>query len=219
MQDIRWSAGAGQTQRLMRVLNAGSGSQSAQPLHAVFARDVWQEIRIDIDAAAKPDVVGSIIDMRSVFPPQSFSAVWSSHILEHLYVHQVPSALFEFRRILKPDGFALITSPDIEAVASFVLEHGLETVAYTAPAGPITGLDLLFGHSASIARGQIYMAHKCGFTCALLGQRLLDAGFHTVFTKRERFNLWAVALMEQVDQNVVLQQLQQAGLDMLDDAA
>jgi SAM-dependent methyltransferase len=219
MQDIQPSARVGQTQRLKRVLNAGSGAQSAQPLHTVFARDVWQEIRIDIDAAAKPDVVGSITDMSAVFPPRSFDAVWSSHILEHLYVHQVPSALLEFMRILKPDGFALITSPDLEAIASFILEHGVDTVAYTAPAGPIAALDLLFGHSASIARGQIHMAHKSGFTCGLLGERLLDAGFHTVFTKRERFNLWAVALTVQADQNVILQQLRKAGLDMLDDAA
>ena len=61
---------------------------------------------------------------------------------------------------LKPDGFALITSPDLEAVASLILDHGLDHVAYTSPAGPITPLDMLFGHSASIARGSLSMAHK-----------------------------------------------------------
>ncbi len=219
MQDTQHSAGVMQTQRIRRVLNAGSGSQSSRPLHPVFAREVWQEIRIDIDATAKPDVVGSITDMSSAFPPQSFDAVWSSHILEHLYAHQIPAALLEFRRILKPEGFALITSPDVEAVAAFILEHGLEAVAYTAPAGPITALDLLFGHSASLARGHLHMAHKSGFTCSVLGERLLDAGFHTVLTKRVRYDLWAVALMPQADETGISQQLRKAGLDMSDEAA
>src|SRR5665213_540831 len=40
---------------------------------------------------------------------------------------------------------------------------------YTSPAGPITPLDMLFGHSDSIASGHLYMAHKTGFTCASLG--------------------------------------------------
>src|ERR1700693_3835440 len=101
-----------QTESPKRVLNAGSGPYSARKLHPVFAREAWQEIRIDIDPQSKPDLVASITDMRSSVAPQSFDAIWSSHTLEHLYAYEVPSALAEFKRILKPDGFALITSPD-----------------------------------------------------------------------------------------------------------
>jgi SAM-dependent methyltransferase len=205
-------------QRLKRVLNAGAGPQNARAVHSLFANGRWQEIRIDIDPSVRPDVVGSITDMRAAFPPQSFDAIWSSHILEHLFVHQVPEALLEFRRILRPDGFALITSPDLEAIASFILHHGVEKVAYTSPAGPITGLDLLFGHVVSIARGAVNMAHKSGFTCASLGQRLIDAGFPTVLAVRDGFNLWALALMESADQAATQQQLAEAGLDVFREA-
>jgi SAM-dependent methyltransferase len=218
MQDVQQSASATKAQRLKRVLNAGAGPQNARPVHSMFASERWQEIRIDIDPSAKPDVVGSITDMRAAFPPQSFDAIWSSHILEHLFAHQVPDALLEFRRVLRPDGFALITTPDLEAIASLILDHGVEKIAYTSPAGPITGLDLLFGHNASIARGAIHMAHKSGFTCASLGQRLIDAGFATVLAARNGFNLWAVAVMQEADQAMIQKQLVDAGLNVFQDS-
>jgi hypothetical protein len=82
-------AGA-QRPALRRVLNAGSGPLSARAVHPAFVGDGWQEIRIDIDPEAVPNVVGSITDMASIFPAQSFEAVWSSHTLEHLYPHEVP---------------------------------------------------------------------------------------------------------------------------------
>jgi SAM-dependent methyltransferase len=216
MSEVSQGQSKGEDRR--RVLNAGAGSLAARPLHPVFARDGWIETRIDINAAAQPDVVGSITDMSAAFAPQSFDAVWSSHVLEHLFVHEVPAALREFRRILKPDGFALITSPDLEAVASFIVERGADQVAYASPAGPITAIDLLFGHSASLARGHVHMAHKSGLTAGIVGQYLIDAGFPTVVTRRQRFDLWAVALMGDADEADILKALQDAGLDMEADA-
>ena len=202
-----------QTKFLKRVLNAGSGSDAARGLHPVFAQDVWKEIRLDIDPQSKPDVVASITDMKSAFSPNSFDAIWSSHSLEHLFAHEVPLALAEFKRVLKPDGFALITLPDLEAVASLVLDHGLDEVAYISPAGPITPLEVIFGHSASIMRGQFYMAHKTGFTSASLGRQLADTGFATVLVKREGLDLWALGLMQGAEQASVQDDLRSAGLD------
>src|SRR5438105_5055017 len=86
-----------------RVLNAGSGPHSARKLHAAFAKDEWEEIRLDIDPGVKPDIVGSITDMKLSTGSASFEAFWCSHVLEHLYAHEVPSALSEMHRILKPD--------------------------------------------------------------------------------------------------------------------
>jgi predicted SAM-dependent methyltransferase len=205
------------TRATRRVLNAGSGALSARSLHPAFTPEVWQETRLDIDAANRPDVVGSVTDL-SAFARGTFDAVWSSHILEHLYAHQVASALEEFRRVLKPDGFALITSPDIEAVAAMIVEKGLDHVAYVSQAGPITPLDMLYGHTASIAHGRVYLAHKSGFTAALLGNRLVEAGFSPVYAKRERFELWALALMEKADKTVIKAFLSKSGLDILSDS-
>lgn len=97
-----------------RVLNAGSGPRSSGQLHRLFRGGSWREFRIDIDPHTSPDAVGSITDMKGQAPSRAFDAVWSSHSLEHLHTYEVPLALAEFRRVLKPDGFALITSPDLE---------------------------------------------------------------------------------------------------------
>ena len=201
-----------------RVLNAGSGPVTSRRLHRVFAGSDWHEVRMDIDPNANPEVVGSLTKMEELFPAENFDAVWSSHTLEHLYSHEVPAALAEFKRVLKPDGFALITCPDLEAIAAALLEHDLDHVAYVSPMGPITPLDMLYGHSGAIARGNVFMSHNTGFTCARMGQLLLEAGFTAALAKRENFDLWALALMERTDKLAVQRSLHAAGLDMFDEA-
>ena len=202
---------------MRRVLNAGSGPPANRHLHPIFTKGHWDEVRLDIDAEAAPDLIGSIVDMSALVASQSFDAVWSSHSLEHLYAHEVPRALSEFVRVLKPDGFALITSPDLETVAALVVERGLEHTAYMSPAGAITPRDMLFGHAASIARGMTFMAHNTGFTSTSLGNALAHAGFAEVLVKRDRFDLWALALMQAADKEAIQQSLNRCGLDMLDE--
>ncbi|WP_245430905.1 class I SAM-dependent methyltransferase [Rhodoplanes roseus] len=163
-------------------------------------------------------MIASITDMTAVCPTESFDAVWSSHTLEHLYAHQVPQALAEFHRVLKPDGFALVTSPDLETVAALVVEHGLDHVVYTSPAGPITVSDIIFGHGRSIERGSVHMAHNNGFTCSRLGTQLLESGFTSVIVARSRFDLWAAAFREDADPEVIQADLRSVGFNLFEDA-
>ncbi|MFN5615278.1 MAG: class I SAM-dependent methyltransferase [Brevundimonas sp.] len=124
----------------------------------------------------------------------SMDAVWSSHNIEHLFRHEVPIALGEFRRVLKPDGRIVITCPDLQSVAKLVAEGNLEGVAYTAPAGPITPLDILYGYGRSIANGNVYMAHRTGFTRKTLAATAKRAGFERIQCKQgDNFDLWMVA--------------------------
>ena len=202
--------------RAKRVLNAGSGAVSSRRLHQAFQQSGWREVRLDIDPAVEPDLIGSVTDMSALVPSRTFDAAWASHSLEHLHAHEVLEALLEFRRILKPDGFALVTSPDLETVASLLLQHGPDHVVYTSPMGPITPHDMMFGHADSIRRGMSFMAHNCGFTCESLGALLLQAGFPMVLAKRDGYDLWALALMEAADKGAILSDLNAAGLDMFD---
>jgi SAM-dependent methyltransferase len=206
-----------EAQAYKRVLNAGSGPPSNQHLHPIFARAKWSEVRLDIDPRASAHLTGSIVNMSALVAGQSFDAVWSSHSLEHLYAHEVPLALSEFVRILKADGFALITSPDLETIAALILERGLDHTAYVSPMGPISPRDMVFGHGASVAGGREFMAHKTGFTCTSLGDSLTNAGFPVVLVRRDRFDLWALALMENADQLRIQRELKACGLDMFDD--
>ena len=132
-------------------------------------------MRLDIDAAVEPDVLGSMTDMSAV-ATGSVDAVVSSHNIEHLYPHEVPLALAEFRRVLRDDGYAVITCPDLQSVAALVAQDRLTEPAYFSPAGPIAPLDILYGHRAAMARGNLFMAHRCGFTRDSLAAALISAG-------------------------------------------
>ena len=68
---------------------------------------------------------------------QSVDAVFSSHNIEHLYPHEIPLAVAEFLRVLKMDGFAVITCPDLQSVAVLVAQDKLTEPAYVSPAGPL----------------------------------------------------------------------------------
>jgi predicted SAM-dependent methyltransferase len=176
-------------------LHVGCGSAGKGSTTAGFATPDWQEIRLDINPDVQPDIVGTTTDM-SMVESGSVDALFSSHNIEHLYAHEVPVALKEFLRVLKPDGFAVITCPDLQSVAALIAADKLTDTAYMSAAGPITPLDIVYGHRASVATGNHYMAHKCGFTKKVLGATLMECGFrHAATADRGApyFDLWALA--------------------------
>ena len=124
---------------------------------------------------------------------QSVDAVWSSHNLEHLYAHEIPAALGEFRRVLKPGGFVLITTPDLQEAAKAVAAGNVDDPLYESPAGPVTALDVLFGFQKSVASGNEFMAHRYGFTTKTLGRFLEQARFRRGRVDRHGMYLWARA--------------------------
>ena len=174
------------------VLNVGCGYVSRQGMHAAFQGPDWRELRLDINPQVNPDILCSMTDMHPV-ATNSIDAIWSSHNLEHLQRHEVPVALGEFMRVLRPGGQILTTMPDLQRIAELVANDALEDEAYSSPAGPITPLDMIYGHTPSLARGNQHMAHKTGFTARTLRQHLTDAGVIGVALQREGFSLWARA--------------------------
>jgi SAM-dependent methyltransferase len=175
-----------------KVLHVGCGPYSISGLHETFQTDEWEEVRLDIDPNVKPDIISSITDMSPV-SSQSVDAIWSSHNIEHIYPHEVPIALAEFYRVLKPGGFVLITLPDIQKVAEYVAQGNLEEPIYLSPAGPIAAIDILYGLGTDLAKGKYYMAHRTGFTQESLAQKMRQVGFHPVEVRSENLNLWATA--------------------------
>ena len=177
------------------ILHVGPGHRkNGSSLPQAFLTPNWSEVRLDIDPNNEPDIVGSMLDMADV-DSGSVDAIYSAHNIEHVYAHEVPLVLREFLRVLKPDGFLLVTCPDLQTVCALVAEDKLTDAAYTAQAGAITPLDILYGHREALAHGHFYMAHKCGFTEKTLTQALQAAGFLSIAAMRrlKGFDLWVVA--------------------------
>jgi SAM-dependent methyltransferase len=183
----------GEGEKLLLHVGCGHARREHIPVPA-FAGAEWRELRVDIDPAVAPDFVASITDL-SALPDECADAVFSSHNLEHLFPHEIPKALAEFHRVLKPDGLALITCPDLRAACRWVAEGREEEVAYVSPAGPITPMDLIYSYRGFTASGNPFMAHRWGFTLRSLVEALRSAGFRSVIgiERSVGFDLWVLA--------------------------
>lgn len=152
-----------------RILHVGCGSEDLPD---------WlegQDVRLDIDPSVMPDIVASMTNLGDI---GSFDAIYCSHALEHLYPYDVPVALAEFLRVLRPGGVAIIFVPDLEGV------EPTDEILYKSPAGFITGFDLIYGYRPFL-KEQPYMAHHTGFTARMLHMALITAGFEQVRTERQ----------------------------------
>jgi SAM-dependent methyltransferase len=195
------SVAAAQTEpaRARLVLNVGSGPARREKLHRAFHGGDWREIRLDLDIRVRPDIVASTADL-AFLRDGSLDAIWSSHTIEHLYEHEVRAALSGMTRVLRRDGFVLLTTPDIVKVAVEIAAGRLEDPMYASPAGPITPVDVLFGLRSAIAAGNTFMAHRTAFSAARLGRFLVEAGFAEARVwYGEGFDLWAIGLMPDAD--------------------
>ena len=144
-------------------------------------------------------------DMSAV-PSESVDAVFSSHNIEHLCPHEMPLALAEFKRVLKPVGFVVMTCPDLQSVCALIAEDKLTEPAYTSPAGPIAPLDIPYGHRRAVARGNLYTAHRCGFTQKVLIGTLQASGFMAVAALRREhpaYDLYALATKAPMQEEIL----------------
>jgi len=182
------------TTTAMKVLHVGSGPQRAGQLHPLFSGPQWTEVRLDANPAARPDLIASVTDM-AIVAESSMDAVYVPHVLEHLPPQGVPRALNEIRRVLKPEGLALIAVPDLQAACQWVARDEPERVLHTSPLGPVTAMDLIFGHSKGLKTGNAALLHKTGFTASSLKDALTNAGFGLVEVLRDEATttLWAKA--------------------------
>jgi SAM-dependent methyltransferase len=173
------------------LVNVGCGPLNSSNLPGYF--EPWQKLRVDVDAAVKPDIIADLTDL-SPIPTGSADAVWAAHCIEHLYEHQVPRALSEFRRVLRDDGFACIIVPDLQTVASYLVADRMHEALYDSAAGPVTPHDIIFGFGGAIAAGRPSMAHRCGFTPAMLQRAFDNLPFGEVLLRRRTEELELVAV-------------------------
>ena len=180
---------------MKKFLHVGCGMKKKDRTTNGFNTSEWEEKRFDIDPNVNPDIIGTMTDMSAV-ESGTFSGIFSSHNIEHLYPHEVGVALSEFRRVLCNDGFLVITCPDLQSVCELIAADKLTDPAYHSPAGPIAPIDILYGHRPALTAGNLYMAHRCGFTQKVLIATLQEAGFEMIAAIRRTnpsYDLWALA--------------------------
>jgi SAM-dependent methyltransferase len=170
-----------QDNRPKLLVNIGSGPKGSGRLPAMFAE--WREVRVDVDADARPDILADICDL-SVIESGAADAVWASHCLEHIFLHQVSGTIAEIYRILRDDGFLCAMVPDLQKVAEYVVQDRLHEVVYQSAAGPVTAHDMIYGFGAYLAQGRERMAHRCGFTPGVMLQAVRGAPFAEIVLRR-----------------------------------
>jgi len=142
------------------VLNIGCGKTKLESQSKHFVG--WTEIRIDAHENDTADLITSIVDLNKV-PNQSVDAVWASHVVEHNYWHDLPKVFNNILRVLKPDGYGIIRVPDLGSIANLI-EDGLLDTVYESSAGPVSVIDMIYGHRGFVESWGEGMCHKTGFT-------------------------------------------------------
>ena len=150
------------------VLNVGCGKTKLEYQSSHF-KD-WKEIRVDGFENLTADIIDSMVGLEKI-PNESVDAIWASHVVEHNYWHDLPKVFNSFLRVLKEDGFAVIRVPDLGSIASRI-EEGLLDAVYDSSAGPVSVIDMIYGHRGFVESWGDGMCHKTGFTKKSMEQLL-----------------------------------------------
>ena len=142
------------------VLNIGCGKTKLESQSGHFTD--WKEIRVDAFENDSAHLITSIVDLNKV-PNESVDAIWASHVVEHNYWHDLPKVFNNMLRVLKEDGFGIIRVPDLGSIAERIEEGLLDTV-YDSSAGPVSVIDMIYGHRGFVESWGDGMCHKTGFT-------------------------------------------------------
>lgn len=170
------------------ILNVGSGKSTMDD--AIFVEDLVGciEYRLDIDNDNNPDICLDATNLSGLSDNQ-FDVVYTSHMMEHLDYFQVIPTIKDFLRITKSNGEVRIIVPNLKAIASEIANGNLLGTLYNSPGGPISALDMLYGHRASILYGTEFMRHKTGFTKESFEFMLKEANIDNFIIEEKDFDL------------------------------
>lgn len=177
---------------LLNIINSGT------QLPPELRKSPQMEIQISPTPTAAQ--VGGSIHTLGFIPGKCAEIIWNAGSLPQCYAHEVVGVLAEFHRILKVGGVLCLNLPDLQRIAESVSQGRLEQALYRSPAGSITALDLIYGHTQSIAEGTRDRAAKTGFTAGSIASKITRAGFGEVDVWRQGWLLMVRARKVRVAQ-------------------
>ncbi len=146
----------------------GIGWKSPLRLHLGCGDKSFQDyVNIDLRKTKATDLVCGIT--RLPYPDNSVEVIEAYHVIEHLSRHDLPKALREWHRILKPQGKLIVECPDFDKIAGRYL------------AGDEKQLDGIF--ALQRFEGDY---HFFGYNFERLSRALTNTGFTEVVSKTAR---------------------------------
>lgn len=179
------------------LLNVGCGDKFVRQGWPYFQD--WQEVRADL-YVEDADIKCDIVKLDGV-PDSSVDCVWASHVVEHLYWHELPETFGNFMRVLKPNGCAVVIVPDLGAIANRIKDGLLDPVKEYNNSG-LAPIDFIFGGRQFHARDGISQVHKTGFTSKSMSQVLNSLNIKA-YIREERFQIYAVCYKDEIDTNIL----------------
>lgn len=190
-----------------KFLHIGCGPKRKDSTTKVFNSDDWDEITLDIDESVGPDIIGTMTDL-SMIKNNSFDAIYSSHNIEHLFLHDALTAVKEFHRVLKKNGYIMIVCPDLISACEAIVDKGpLEPLYYIRNKDGVrskdlwvSGIDILYGWRPAINKEKNFMAHKFGYSEKSLTLLFSQNGFKSIVstTRKSHFDINLLAFKGEV---------------------
>jgi predicted SAM-dependent methyltransferase len=146
------------------VLNVGFGGISIKDLMYTEVFEGMREITLDIDNKFNPDILADVTDISHI-PDNYVNCAYTSHMIEHIDYFKVPSVINELLRVCKPGGYVRILTPNLQTIGEKIMSGDLLDVVYDSAGGPISPIDIIYGHRHSVHRNRVdFMIHRTGFS-------------------------------------------------------
>jgi predicted SAM-dependent methyltransferase len=146
------------------VLNVGFGGIAIKELLYTEVFEGMREISLDIDNKFNPDILADVTDISHI-PNNYVTCAYTSHMIEHIDYFKVPSVISELLRVCKPGGYVRILTPNLQVVGEKIASGDLLDVVYESAGGPISPIDIIFGHRHSVHKNRVdFMIHRTGFS-------------------------------------------------------